>query len=222
MPPYNVTKDFQVCSEGGKVPLQETLEIGSEGGIRNVVIYLRNPSRVNDAAKATTGAAVFDQKECVFLSHVLGVSVGQPIGIKNSDPIGHNTKIDGQRNTFNQIIEVGQSVDFVMQKEEVTPANVSCSIHPWMHAYILPRPDRYFAVTKPDGTFKIEYLPAGEELEFQAWHETAAGPSQALVVPATPETKDLKWSNRGRFKITLQPDEVKEISITVPPSAFKG
>jgi plastocyanin len=221
MLPYNVTKDEHICMEGGKSPLQQTLLVDSTGGIKNVVIFLRNASRVHDSAKPSTEPIVFDQKECVFLSHVMGVTVGQTIDIKNSDPTGHNTKVDGQQNKFNQTIENGKQVAYVMQKEEAKPADVSCSIHPWMKAYLLPRSNGYFAVTAADGTFKIANLPAGEELEFQVWHESAAGNSNSLV-PGTPETKVLKWTNRGRFKITLQPNEPKEISISVPASAFKG
>lgn len=221
MKPYNVTKDPQICTHGGNPPPQETLRIGSEGGIRDVVLFVRNAPRVHDSAKPKTDPAVFDQKVCVFLTHVMAVTVGQPIDIRNSDPTGHNTKVEGQQNKFNQTIENAKSVTYVMQKEEAKPADVACSIHPWMKAYLLPRSNGYFAVTDEKGMFKIENLPAGEELEFQVWHESAAGGNSSLV-PGTPETKALKWTNRGRFKITLQPDEVKDVSVPVLPSAFKA
>ena len=32
----------------------------------------------------------------------------------------------------------------------------------------------------------------------------------------TPDAPDVKWSNRGRVAVTLQPDEVKEIKVVVP------
>jgi hypothetical protein len=90
-----------------------------------------------------------------------------------------------------------------------------------MIAYLLPRENGYFAVTAPDGTFEIANVPAGEKIEFQVWHESASGTSGALVVN-TPESKSIGWSNKGRFSVTLEPDEVKEIQIKVPASAFKG
>ena len=71
------------------------------------------------------------------------------------------------------------------------------------------------------GRLKFPNVPAGEKLEFQVWHESAAGAGGGLVI-TTPEAKALEWSNKGRFSVTLQPNEVKEIKVTVPASAFKG
>ena len=115
----------------------------------------------------------------------------------------------------------GQTLGFVPQKEEAVPQAVRCSIHPWMLAYYLPRKNGYVAISAKDGGFEIPNLPAGEDLEFQVWHESASGPSGALVV-STPAVRDLNWSGKGRIKVRLEPDEVKEIEIEVPAEAFGG
>jgi plastocyanin len=222
MPPYNANKDQATCAPGGRAPLQQTLEVdSSNGGIKNVVVFLRDAARVHDSAQPSDETVEFDQKVCVFLTHVCAVTVGQTLDLKNSDNVGHNTNIAGKNNRFNQTIPAGSSIAYRVQKEEAAPAPVNCSIHPWMSAYLLPRPDRYYAVTAEDGTFEIANLPAGEKLEIQVWHESAAGPGGGLIVN-TPEGKSLGWSNKGRFTVTLEPDEVKETQITVPASAFKG
>jgi plastocyanin len=222
MAPYGVTKEHQICAPGGQNPSQETLVVDSgSGGIKNVALYLRSASRVHDAAKVKTEPVDFDQKSCVFLTHVLAVNVGQPVHIKNSDPTGHNTKIEGRANKFNQTIPSGASIPFTPQREEPAPAPITCSIHPWMVAYLLPRANGYFAVTDAEGRFEIANLPAGEPIEFQVWHESGAAPGSGLV-GSTPEAPELKWNNRGRVVVTLQPDEVKEIKVVVPASAFRG
>ncbi len=216
-----VDKDAEVCGKGNGL-LDNSLQVGSDGGIANVVIYAR-AKRVHDSAKplaADNDAAplVFDQKDCMFLTHVLGCQVNQKIDVKNSDPLGHNTKIDPAKGaSFNQNLPKNESVAYVPGAEESTPAPVSCSIHPWMRAYVLPRNDKYFAVTKPDGSFEIPNLPAGEELEIQVWHERGAGPSGALVLP----NKELKWSNKGRFKVNLTADQTTDLALEVPAAAFK-
>ena len=110
--------------------------------------------------------SVFDQKHCMFLTHVMACQVNSKIDIKNSDPIGHNTKIDPQKGVpFNQNLPAKQTRGLHADRRRGVAGPVSCSIHPWMRAYMLPRKDKYFAVTKPDGSFEIPNLPAGEEVE---------------------------------------------------------
>jgi len=217
-PPYKVDKDHNICTEGGRAPLEEKLIVqDGSNGIMNVAVYLRRASRVHESFQQTAAPVVLDQKVCVFLPHIVAPLAGKPMLIKNSDPTGHNAKFG----SFNETVASGGTREYLAQKESALPLGVSCSIHPWMTAYILPRENPYVAITKEDGSFELANLPAGEELEFQVWHESSAGASQALV-PNTPETKELNWSSRGRFKIKLQPDEVKEIQISVPATAFTG
>jgi hypothetical protein len=218
--PLNVDKDTEVCGKGAAI-MDNSLLVGSGGGISNVVIYAR-AKRVHDSAKpfeAGQGSpVVFDQKNCMFLTHVQAMQVGQPLDIKNSDPIGHNTKIDPRTGVpFNQNLPTGETVAYIPTAEEALPASVSCSIHPWMRAYLLPRKDKYFAVTDENGAFEIANLPAGEDVELQVWHERGTGPSGALVL----DRKDLKWTSKGRLKVKLEPDQVTELSFDVPAAAFK-
>lgn len=221
MPPYNVTKEPEICTEHGTPPKQEYLLVdGSTKGIRNIAVYLRSAKRVHESAQQAAGEAVFDQKECKFLSHVFPVKLGEMVDIKNSDPTGHNTKIGGKMN-FNQTIAANASVQFKPQKEEATPVSVTCSIHPWMIAYMLPRPDNYFAVTAADGTFEIANVPAGEPIEIQVWHEHST--NQNGLVLNTPEAKNLKWNSKGRFTVTIPEGQTLDLGeIKVPASAFKG
>ena len=219
MKPYDVTKEHEICTINGKAPLQETLIVASgSNGIKNVVVFLRDASRVNESANPKTDQVVFDQKTCVFLTHVVGITVGQSLDIKNSDPTGHNTNILGSG--FNQLIPAGGSIPYKIQKEVQVPSKVTCSIHPWMTAYMLARKNGYFAVTDADGKFEIANVPAGEALEFQVWHESGAAPGNGLV-GVTADAPDLKWSNRGHMGVTLKPDEAKEIKVVVPTQAFR-
>jgi hypothetical protein len=221
MPPYAVNKDQATCAPGGQAPLQQFLLVDSGSkGIANVAIFARKASRVHEGSGPRTEPVLFDQKECVFLTHMLGVTTGQPIDIRNSDNVGHNTAISGQ-NGFNQTIASGATTPFVAKKEESAPVPVRCSIHPWMISYMLPRENAYFAITGPDGSFEIPNLPAGEKLEVQVWHESAAGGNGALFVD-TPQGKELNWSNKGRFVVTLEENETRDLPIVVPASAFGG
>ena len=163
MQPYNANKDMGTCAPGGKAPLQESVVVDSTGGLANVAIYVRKVSRVHESATSTESNIEFDQKECVFLTHVYPFVLGDTMVIKNSDPVGHNTNIEG-KNGFNQTIPANSATEFTPQKEEAVPVGIVCSIHPWMKSYFLPRKNGYVAITKPDGSFEIPNLPAGEAL----------------------------------------------------------
>ncbi|MAT69453.1 MAG: hypothetical protein CMJ58_07990 [Planctomycetaceae bacterium] len=218
MPPYNATKDMATCAPGGTAPPQEWLIVGDDGGLANVAIYARKVSRVHESAEPPEEEVVFDQKQCVFLSHVCPIVIGQTVMIKNSDPVGHNTNVQGQ-NAFNQTVPADGSTPYEPQREESSPAKVTCSIHPWMVSYMLPRENGYVSVTGKDGAFELANLPAGETIEIQVWHESAPGGA----VIAEGETADrLGWTNKGRFKIKLEEDQTEEITIQVPASALSG
>ena len=63
-------KERAGCAAGGKAPPQEWLKVGDGDGLANVAIYARSVSRVHESAEAPDESLVFDQKQCVFLTHV--------------------------------------------------------------------------------------------------------------------------------------------------------
>jgi hypothetical protein len=206
-----VDKDLEVCSKGGMKLYDRSLLVdGSTKGLANVVVFTRKTSRVKDPVSDTP--LVFDQKNCEFLSPVFAARVGQPVDVRNSDPIGHNTNIAGS--SFNQLIPADGSTIYKPDRETGVPTMVTCNIHPWMKAYAVFRKDGYVAVTAPDGTFTIADLPAGEPLEFQVWHERVGG-----VGLSKPE---LKWSSKGRFTITLEEGEVRDLGTLEVPAGALG
>jgi hypothetical protein len=208
-----VDKDTEVCSMGGMKLLDRSLLVdGSTKGLANVVVFARKTSRVKNPVSETP--LVFDQKNCEFLSPVFAARVGQPVDVKNSDPIGHNTNIAGS--SFNQLIPAGQGTIYKPDAETGMPTMVTCNIHPWMKAYAVFRKDGYVAVSDKDGAFVIPDLPAGETIELQVWHERSTGPNGALGI----EKPDLKWTPKGRFQIKLEPEEIKDLgTLEIPANA---
>jgi hypothetical protein len=212
--PLVVDKDTEVCGNSSKL-FDRSLRVDSATkGLADVVVFVRKSNRVKDPVPETP--LVFDQKNCEFLSPVFVARVGQPLDIRNSDPVGHNTNIDGT--SFNQLIPAGQSTTYKPDTEMGAPKAVTCNIHPWMKAYIILRKDGYVAVSAADGTFAIPDLPAGEPLEFQVWHARSTGPSGALGL----ERPDLKWTPKGRFQVTLQADESKDLGTLEVPAGALG
>jgi hypothetical protein len=212
--PLVVDKDTEVCGKSSKLFDQSLRVDASSKGLADVVVFVRKSSRVKDPVSETQ--VVFDQKNCEFLAPVFAARVGQPVDVRNSDPVGHNTNIDGT--SFNQLIPAGQGTTYRPDTEMGMPKAVTCNIHPWMKAYVIFRKDGYVAVSSADGSFQIADLPAGEPLEFQVWHARATGPGGAVGL----ERPELKWSPKGRFVITLQADEVKDLGVLEVPAAAIG
>ncbi len=210
--PLPTGKDVEVC--GSQVPNQALLVDPSSKGIADVAIYARKAPRVFQPAEgaAPEEPAVFDQKKCIFLSHVFATQVKNVLEIKNSDPVAHNTSFSpgGVNQPINPQLQPNAQATYKFAGPMAFPAQASCSIHPWMKAYIIARDDPYYAVTKPDGSFEIKNVPAGEDVEFQVWHERAA-----TGLEAKPE-----WS-KGRFKIKVPAEGELDLgTIEVPASAF--
>jgi plastocyanin len=174
-------KDVEVCGKHKLVA--EELVVGADGGVANVVVFVRDKSvKVHpDLAATKNEKAVLDNQNCRFEPHVLFVQTGQPFVIKNSDTVGHNSNVQTIKNpASNNLIPANGEATATFKSDEAIPATVTCNIHPWMKAWVVIRDNPYAAVSKPDGSFEIKNLPAGE-LEFQFWHEKAGYLGEATV-----------------------------------------
>ena len=72
--------------------MQETVVVGKEGGLANVVVSIKKEEGMNLPGddKPPTTPIVLTQKGCQYVPHVLAAQVGQPLIVKNEDPFLHN------------------------------------------------------------------------------------------------------------------------------------
>jgi hypothetical protein len=225
LPPLRVTgDDGSVCAPGGKMPPDETVVVGENNGLGNVLIFLNDDIPVDDAKwvhpdYATTKNAVvdFDQKQCIFLIHVFAIRTSQKMRILNSDPVGHNTNIQPRRgaNSFNQTIPAGGAVEHEPGGQSADPFPVSCSIHPWMKAHMITRNNPYFSVSKSDGNFAIGQLPAGVDLEFRVWHEKVG-----FLGNVTVNGQPTKW-NKGKVSLRLNPGADMQLNVELDSALLR-
>ncbi len=202
--PLNVVAAAAMC--GNRKLMNESLVVAKDGSVANVVVWLRtSPADIHSDYQQTANANVqLDNKNCRFEPHVLGICVGQTLVVTNSDNMAHNTKIDGINLQINPLVPAGGSVAQLINGLEPLPAVVSCSIHNWMNARLVVRPDPYFAVSDVKGNFEIKNLPPGK-LEFQVWHEQCG-----YVTKATVDGQAESWV-KGRPTWTIEKGKTKDL-----------
>jgi len=169
-------KSLPDCAKQHKDPVyDEKVVTGDKGELANVVVSIKTPDG-KTLGKVPSEPAVLDQKGCVYVPHVVGIMVGQPLEVKNSDPFLHNVhSLAIDNNAFN----IGQPNVGTKKFEPfkaVETFKVKCDVHPWMAAWVVVLDNPYFAVSSADekniGKYSINTkdLPDGE-YTFVAWQE---------------------------------------------------
>jgi len=125
---------------------------------------------------------VINQQGCWFRPSVLGIQVGQPLEVVNSDPVTHNIHPMASMNReWNH--SMGPGDDPITRKftkpEIMIP--VKCNIHSWMHAFIGVLDHPYFATTGEDGAFTLPNLPPGT-YTVSVWQEKLGTTRQQITV----------------------------------------
>ncbi len=172
-----VTQDQDFCGQGD-MP-DESLLVSSSNGLANVIVFLKDPP----AGRApVAGTHLLDNSRCRYVPHVMAMTVGSQIQVKNSDPILHNTHARlPKADVFNYALpRQGQILENTVTRPGLM--KVGCDAgHTWMSAYIAAFEHPYFAVTDAQGQFGIEGVPPGTyTLVF--WHERLGSASQQVTV----------------------------------------
>jgi plastocyanin len=166
----------------------------TDGGVKDVLVRLAVGS-VKDAARPPAEPAVMDQKNCLYVPHVLGIVAGQKVAYKNSDAILHNvhTLADGDPD-FNDVSRAGTSI---LHDVALAPGDkdyhVQCDIHPWMEAHIVVTDHPYFTVSAADGSFTLANVPAGT-YQLEAWHPHL-GTRTVEITVAEGKTAEAKFAS---------------------------
>jgi plastocyanin len=173
---------------GAKPAPNEALVLGSGNTMANIMVWVSKGLPAGKTYPAPKTPVTLDQDGCVYKPHVMGIMVGQPYRILNSDGILHNIHTLPK---INPMFNRGQPATVKeMSTSFPKPENmfqVKCDVHPWMSAYIGVFTHPFYSVTGTDGKFTISGLDPGS-YEISAWHERL-GTQTATVTVAAKETK---------------------------------
>lgn len=127
--------------------------------------------------------ARMDQKNLVFIPHVLPVVAGTTVDFLNSDDVLHNVFTpDKCAEKFNLGTWPKGQVRSYAFKQAGCTAVMLCNVHPEMEAYIVALETPYFAVSSKDGSYEIKNVPPGT-YALKIWHERLKGPPATVEVP---------------------------------------
>lgn len=181
-----------VTLNGRDTIASERIVVGQENALANVFVYVASGLeryRFHPPAEP----AVLDQQGCRYVPRVVGVMTGQPLEVRNSDPLLHNVRGEA---AVNQPFNMGQPVQGTRFTRTFTTREVmvpfSCDVHAWMNAYIGVLEHPFHAVTGADGAFTLSGLPPGT-YTIEAWHE-ALGARTETITLGPKETKDVAFT----------------------------
>ncbi len=175
--------------------LGESLVVGADGGLANVLIHVTSGLE-NWKFPDGAGEVVLDQIGCQYVPHLLVAQVGQTLKVKNSDPIMHNVhgvNLKTEKDEFNWA-QTKAGLEETKDLKKAGRLAIMCNVHSWMNAnlWILKHP--FFAVTGPDGAFTLPKLPPGT-YTIEAWHEREKlGTQTQSVSVADGETKEIAFT----------------------------
>jgi plastocyanin len=139
----------------------ETAVVNGNHTIRYAFIWIKDGLPKARWSPPSTNV-VLDQSGCVYRPHVLALMVGQQLEIDNSDPVNHNVHAEAQTNVaWNESQPPQADKKFKTFSKEEIWFPVTCSVHPWMRAYLSVVSHPFFAVTGEDGSYTIKGVPPG-------------------------------------------------------------
>jgi hypothetical protein len=166
---FPITKDPQICDPDSKKTVDmERLVIGSQGGVANTIVYLKNIAS-GKALELPAQERHLDQKHCRYVPHILLVPKDGTLDMMSSDATLHTIHMDGAA-TFNLPFPFPGRVT---SRNMSTPGlvNLRCNGgHVWMNAEMMVVTHPYYAVTDESGRYEFTDVPPGT-YQIVAWHE---------------------------------------------------
>src|SRR4029453_9619707 len=142
----------------------------------NVVVWIEGiPAGADAKAQMKSASKRFDP-------HVVAVPKNATVEFPNAHPIYHNVFSVSGGNRFDLgLYRSGASKS--KKFEAAGLVRIYCNIHPQMIGFVMVVDSGAVAITGPDGSFRLDNVPAGAHT-LKTWHEEGAEVTQPIPVKA--------------------------------------
>ena len=178
-------------------PVSEEVLVSTDGAFQNVVVYLQGDFSSYSFPEPASPVTV-DQKGCIYVPRVVGLTTNTTLRILNSDLLTHNVNTTAENNRrWNETQTTGAApIESQFTRPEV-PVVLRCNLHPWMRTYLAVFDHPYFQVTGSDGSFRLSGVPPGI-YNATAWHERYGKKEQTVkLAPGGDEEVTLTFTADG-------------------------
>jgi plastocyanin len=177
-----ITRDASFC---GKTATIRTVAVNrATGGLEGAVVSV--DATAIPTSESPLQPVVLANSRCAFSPQTVVARVGQPLEIRNDDPIMHNTHLKLDTRTFLNVALVPAGRPVVKPLKQPGVYEARCDAHRFMTASILALPHPFFSVTDGTGAFRIPHLPSGEHV-ITVWHRTLGAFQQRITIPVQGE-----------------------------------
>ncbi len=181
MPAIDMSSNPQCERQHHKPASAETVVVNPNGTLRNVFVHIKDGLPAAHWTPPTTSAEL-TQNGCIYEPHVQGLMEGQNLDIVNDDPVNHNVHAECEKNAAWNISQPPRAEHKNRQFDlEEIMFPITCSVHPWMRAYLAVSAHPFFAVTGADGAFTLNGVPPGT-YTIEAVHEKYGSKQGRLTV----------------------------------------
>lgn len=208
VPKLDVDRDQQICGKDSRTI--QAVDIGSDGALRNTVVYLKSVS-MGKAFTLPPNPPTLTQERCDYQPHVQVVAPLSSLKILNSDSILHSihayqfpfgskfviypNSISYPAHTLFNIAMVAQRKESYQQLGGPGIVKFVCDAHYWMTAYAVVMSHPYFAKVDQDGSYSLEGVPPGK-YTVVSWHEYFGTQEKEVVVKENqPVTADFQYTD---------------------------
>lgn len=170
----------------------------ASSSIEDAVVYAIPDGRVPPPARQT---AIMDQKDRMFIPHVLAIQTGTAVQFPNSDDIRHHVYSFSPAKNFQLPLYKGNPASPVVF-DKAGVVTLGCNIHDRMAAFIVIVDTPWFTITDGSGRGELRDLPDGR-YTLHVWYP------------------DMRRSSRP-IDITIDGDEPLSVPLVVGRGAKDG